>query len=66
MVNTFSATAKKRRPESFFEAGLHKDDGVQLRDIYLQVFEDSSRSEPLWFIEDGTGGAITSLLPSDY
>ena len=33
---------------------------------YLQVFEDSSKSEPLWFIEDGEGGAITALLPSDY
>ena len=33
---------------------------------YLQVFEDSSKSEPLWFIEDGDGGAITALLPSDY
>ena len=33
---------------------------------YLQVFVDSSRREPLWFIEDGGGGAITALLPSDY
>ncbi len=33
---------------------------------YLQVFEDESRSENLWFIEDGPGGAITALLPSDY
>jgi len=33
---------------------------------YLQVFEDSSKAEPLWFIEDGEGGAITALLPSDY
>jgi hypothetical protein len=33
---------------------------------YLQVFEDPSKSEPLWFIEDGEGGAITALLPSDY
>lgn len=35
---------------------------------YLQVFEDRSgeKSEPLWFIEDGDGGAITALLPSDY
>jgi hypothetical protein len=35
---------------------------------YLQVFDDASgtKSEPLWFIEDGDGGAITALLPSDY
>ena len=33
---------------------------------YLQVFEDESRSENLWFIEDGPGGAITALLPSDH
>lgn len=32
---------------------------------YLQVFEDPEK-ENLWFIEDGPGGAITSLLPSDY
>ena len=32
---------------------------------YLQVFE-SNKPEPLWFIEDGPGGAITALLPSDY
>ncbi|HYH68665.1 MAG TPA: hypothetical protein VD866_28490 [Urbifossiella sp.] len=32
----------------------------------LQVFEDPSKSEPLWFIEDGDGGAITAILPSDY
>ena len=33
---------------------------------YLQVFDDPSKSEKLWFIEDGAGGAITALLPSDY
>lgn len=33
---------------------------------YLQVFEDPAKREPLWFIEDGEGGAITALLPSDY
>ncbi|MBW3599744.1 MAG: hypothetical protein KY475_21045 [Planctomycetes bacterium] len=33
---------------------------------YLQVFEDPKRAERLWFIEDGEGGAITALLPSDY
>lgn len=34
---------------------------------YLQVFEDDeSKSDSLWFIEDGPGGAITALLPSDY
>lgn len=33
---------------------------------YLQVFTDPSKPEALWFIEDGPGGAITALLPSDY
>ena len=33
---------------------------------YLQVFEDEFKPESLWFIEDGPGGAVTALLPSDY
>lgn len=33
---------------------------------YLQVFEDPDRPEALWFIDDGPGGPITALLPSDY
>jgi len=33
---------------------------------YLQVFEHQTTSACLWFIEDGPGGAITALLPSDY
>lgn len=33
---------------------------------YLQVFEDERKPEPLWFMEDDAGGAITALLPSDY
>jgi len=33
---------------------------------YLQVFENRATSGRLWFIEDGPGGAITALLPSDY
>lgn len=33
---------------------------------YLQVFESSDKLEKLWFIEDGSSGAITALLPSDY
>ena len=33
---------------------------------YLQIFEDDTQPENLWFIEDGPGGAITALLPSDY
>jgi hypothetical protein len=33
---------------------------------YLQVFLDPTKPENLWFIEDGPGGAITALLPSDY
>jgi hypothetical protein len=32
---------------------------------YLQVFESDEHDENLWFIEDGPGGAITALLPSD-
>jgi len=32
----------------------------------LQVFDDPDKPEALWFIEDGPGGAITALLPSDY
>jgi len=42
--------------QAAFHAGLH----------WIQVFEDPSRPEALWFIEDGPGGAITALLPSDY
>lgn len=33
---------------------------------YLQVFEEADSDCRLWFIEDGEGGAITALLPSDY
>lgn len=33
---------------------------------YLQVFEEAGSDRRLWFIEDGDGGAITALLPSDY
>lgn len=33
---------------------------------YLQIFEDDRKAEPLWFIDDGEGGAITALLPTDY
>ncbi len=33
---------------------------------YLQEFVDPGQPEALWFIEDGEGGAITALLPSDY
>ncbi len=33
---------------------------------YLQVFEDDTKPENLWFIEDDPGGAITALLPTDY
>ncbi len=32
---------------------------------YLQVFETPGGAR-LWFIEDGEGGAITALLPTDY
>ena len=34
---------------------------------YLQVFKSPEPSKPdIWFMEDGAGGAITALLPSDY
>jgi hypothetical protein len=33
---------------------------------YLQVFVDPDKQESLWFMEDGDGGAITALLPSDH
>jgi len=33
---------------------------------YLQVFEDPTKGDRLWFMEDDKGGAITALLPSDY
>jgi hypothetical protein len=33
---------------------------------YLQVFEAPDDREDLWYIEDGPGGAITALLPTDY
>jgi hypothetical protein len=33
---------------------------------YLQVFVDPDTDEKLWFMEDGEGGAITAMLPSDY
>lgn len=33
---------------------------------YVQVFQSEDHAESLWFIEDGPGGAITALLPSDY
>src|SRR4051812_26087268 len=32
----------------------------------LQVFADRDKPENLWFLEDGPGGAITALLPSDH
>ena len=32
---------------------------------YLQVFQSKSGSN-LWFLEDGPGGAISAILPSDY
>ena len=42
----------------------HADNNAGLD--YLQVFEDDSKPQNLWFIEDGRGGAITALLPDDY
>jgi len=41
---------------------VREHDGID----YLQVFECLDKPEPLWFIDDGDGGAITALLPSDY
>jgi len=39
-----------------------QEDGLD----YLQVYDVDGYGEALWFIEDGPGGAITALLPSDY
>lgn len=39
-----------------------RHDGID----YLQVFKVKGIKEPLWFIEDDEGGAITALFPSDY
>jgi hypothetical protein len=47
---------------AFLQGLARVHDGID----YLQVFTDPARPEPLWFIEDGEGGAITALLPSDY
>jgi hypothetical protein len=35
---------------------------------YLQIFDGEAIGKPenLWYIEDGDGGAITALLPSNY
>ena len=33
---------------------------------YLQIFTFPEMPEDLWFMEDGAGGAITALLPSDH
>ena len=33
---------------------------------YRQVFDNSDKPQALWFMEDGPGGAITALLPSDH
>lgn len=33
---------------------------------YLQKFEILESDITVWFIEDGDGGAITALLPSEY
>ena len=33
---------------------------------YLQVFEEPTKGDRLWFMEDDEGGAITALPPSDY
>lgn len=33
---------------------------------YLQTFDDPEKPEGLWIIEDGPGGAITAMLPSEY
>ncbi len=47
---------------SILQALAEQHDGLD----YLQSFFDDSKAEPLWFIEDGDGGAITALLPSEY
>ena len=32
----------------------------------LQIFDSAGEQENLWFIENGSGGAIYALLPTDY
>ena len=46
------------------QAAAARHEGID----YLQVYEPVPKNsrEPLWFIEDDEGGAITALLPSDY
>ena len=34
--------------------------------LHTLLIHDDEHNEDLWFIEDGPGGAITALLPSDY
>ena len=45
----------------FLQQQARKHNGID----YLQVFSTPDGAR-LWFIEDGDGGAITALLPSDY
>jgi hypothetical protein len=33
---------------------------------HIQVFEDPSKPEPLWFVEDDPEGCIWATLPWDY
>lgn len=47
---------------SILQAEANRYEGLS----YLQVFEDGTKKENLWFIDDGEGGAVTALLPSDY
>lgn len=57
----FDAVAIQCRDAGYLRGKAEVHNGLD----YLQVSE-SDKPEPLWFIEDGPGGAITALLPSDY
>ncbi|MFG0287836.1 MAG: hypothetical protein ACF8CQ_06675 [Rhodopirellula sp. JB044] len=51
-------------PASYWEMAIKIGLGKwQLNQPYA---EDDNKDENLWFLEDGDGGAITGLLPSDY
>lgn len=49
---------------SVLQAKAQQESGID----YLQIFDGASvgKTEDLWFLEDGPGGAITAILPSNY
>ncbi len=64
-----TAAVSQAIPHSVIRACLHqltlfakKHGGLD----YLQSFKVEGCTESLWFIDDGDGGAITALFPTDY